>query len=274
MPVRIAPLFLMTSALFAQETPRIEGALNFRDLGGITTQDGRTIKRGVVFRSGELSRLTEADFKTLNAAHIAYIFDLRTDAERKTAPTAWRGATPEILPISVGFDAQADPAAGFREYFAQGVDAEHAAAAMRAITAKIAVDGAPQIGTVLKALAAGKEPAIIHCSAGKDRTGVLSALLLLILGASRETIYDDYMRSNDSADAEMARMKASGGGMVSALPADVVKVLSGVDGSYLEAAQAAIVGKYSSLEAYVSEGLKLTPQDIDALRSRLLEPVK
>ena len=139
-------LALVPFAAALAQSPQISGALNFRDIGGIPTTDGRTVNRGLFYRSGELNTLTAADFETLAPLHIKYIFDLRTDAERAASPTQWPLNPPVILPISVGFDAKQNPASAMQAFFAEGADASHAAAAMRATTAAIAINGAPAIG--------------------------------------------------------------------------------------------------------------------------------
>jgi protein-tyrosine phosphatase len=94
-----------------------------------------------------------------------------------------------------------------------------------------------------------------------------------------ESIYSDYLRSNEAVPAELAHMKAAASAApsntaspLSALPTDSLKILMGVDRSYLEAAFAAIDDKYGSFANFVSKGLLLTPADVESLRSRLLEP--
>jgi protein-tyrosine phosphatase len=275
--MHIAPWFLALVPLAAlAQSPQITGAVNFRDLGGFRTEDGRTVGRGLIFRSGELNTLNPADLETLSKLQIRYIYDLRTDAERASAPTNWTVAPPSIIPIAVGFDAKEDPSASMQAFFAEGTDPAHAMAAMRGATAKIAVDGAPAIGKILRALSQGDAPAIIHCTAGKDRTGVVSAVLLTLLGVSKEDVYNDYLMSNSAVSAQMMRLrqprtgKASAPSPLAALPVDTIKVLMGVDRSFLDSAFAAIDAKYGSFTAYTSDGLKLTSQEVAALRSRML----
>jgi protein-tyrosine phosphatase len=269
---KAAWLFALPLASALAQTPQISGALNFREIGGMTTADGRVVSGGLLYRSGELNTLTPADLETLAALHIRYIFDLRTDAERSAAPTNWN--KPTIVAVPIGFDSK-DPAASMQLLFAGGTDPAHVTAGMQTVTARIAVDGAAGIGRILLALSRGDEPAIVHCTAGKDRTGVVSAVLLTILGVSKEDVYKDYLSSNAAVPAQMMRLRQAYSGKsdapsaLSSLPIESIKVLMGVDRSFLDAAFAAIDAKYGSFSAYVSDGLKLSPADVEALRRRL-----
>ncbi len=78
---------------------------------------------------------------------------------------------------------------------------------MQQTTARIAIQGAPEIGEVIRRLAQGDEPALIHCSAGKDRTGVTVAVLMTLLGVPRDQVYLEYTKSNDATDKQIERMK-------------------------------------------------------------------
>jgi protein-tyrosine phosphatase len=257
----------------------LDGVINFRDIGGIATADGHKVRAGVYFRSAELSHLTEADLRATAPLHVRYIFDLRTDVERATDATHWTENAPTIVPISVGMAANEPQSASIQRLFAKGTDPAHVNEAMRNLTAQIALDGAPAIGDVLRDLAKGDEPAIVHCTAGKDRTGVVTAVLLRILGVPMESIYADYVRSNEAVPAEMAHLRAAAASAPAAtlsplasLPPESIKILMGVDRSYLEAAFAAIDQKYGTFDTYVSNGLMLTPKDVQALRTQFLEP--
>ncbi len=264
-------------------TPTVTGALNFRDLGGIRTSDGHVLRSGMIFRSGELSHLTASDFDALSPLHIRYVFDLRTDSERTAAPTHWTGDQASMMPISVGFPASEDPSQSMKRIFANGTGPDQVKDGMKAITVQIALDGAPEIGTILHDLASGDEPAIIHCTAGKDRTGIVTAVLLRVLGVPQATVAADYLRSNDAVPAQMARLHAAAtatatyaaaANPLASLPPESIKVLMGVDPSYLSAAFAAIDARYGSFDNYVAQGLKLRPSDIQKLRDRLLDPAK
>jgi protein-tyrosine phosphatase len=171
--------------------------------------------------------------------------------------------------------------------FANGTGPEQVKEGMKAITVQIAIDGAPEIGTILHDLASGDEPAIIHCTAGKDRTGIVTAVLLRVLGVPQATVEANYLRSNDAVPAQVARLHAatlatapngtptkSPANPLAGIPPDSVKVLMGVDPSYLAAAFAAIDARYGTFDNYVTQALKLSPADIQQLRDRLLEPAR
>ena len=172
----------------------LKGVANFRDIGGYSTGGGHEIKSGVIFRSGELSGLTPADQQTLVGLNIRYEVDLRTDAERAANPSNWGKKAPQLIWISV-----MQPNATVQtatQQFSEVKDADGARMRMAQTTADLAVNGAANIGRVLGELARADGPALIHCSAGKDRTGVTVAILMTLLGASRQDVYHEYMRSN------------------------------------------------------------------------------
>jgi protein-tyrosine phosphatase len=197
------PLFGVTG-LQAQQ---LDGVANFREIGGYKTADGHQLKRNVLFRSGELSGATSKDQEILKSLHIRYEIDLRTDTERKESPSRWSGNPPKVISVSVGQPRNSDPTAALRSSAAPQT-AEQALTYMQQATARIALDGAADIGQVLSRLAEGDEPALLHCSAGKDRTGVTVAVLMTLLQIPRDQVYQEYLKSNDAVDQQIQRAKA------------------------------------------------------------------
>lgn len=262
--------------VFAADLPQLSGAANFRDIGGYQTTGGRKIKSRAIFRSGELSGLTTSDQRALESLQIRYEIDLRTDQERAEAPTRWGANAPEVIAISVGEPRNSNAArsaANSMSAIGNPADAERF---MQQTTARIATEGAGDIGEVLRRLAQGDEPALIHCTAGKDRTGVTIAVLMTLLGVPRGEVEREYARSNEAVDQQIERMKARGdtasaSGLLSLRP-DVSRVVLGAKPGYLEAAFSEIEKQYGSFEAYSKTALKITPQQIQALRAKLLEP--
>src|SRR5262245_17072196 len=264
---------LVPSSFQAQQ---LAGVANFRDIGGYKTTDGHQLKKNVLFRSGELSGTTAKDQEFLKSLNIRYEIDLRTDTERNESPSRWGGNPPKVISVSVGQPRNSDPAAALRNN-GTPQNAEQARALMQQATARIALVGAADIGQVLSRLAAGDEPALIHCSAGKDRTGVTVAILMTLLQIPRDQVYREYLKSNDAVEQQVQRQKAreqSGAKSfnMAAFPPEAQRTMMGTDPTYLDAAFGAIDKEYGSFDAYTKNGLKITPEQIRALRAKLLEP--
>jgi protein-tyrosine phosphatase len=250
-----------------------KGVANFRDIGGYSTGGGHKIKSGVIFRSGELSGLTSPDQEKLAGMNIRYEIDLRTEVERAANPSNWGKKVPQLVWISV-MQSDATVQATTRQ-FSDVKDAEGAKNRMAQTTANLAIDGASNIGRVLGELAKANGPALIHCSAGKDRTGVTVAILMTLLGASRGDVYHEYLRSNESIDAQLQRQKAreqtgKDTFSVSGLQPEVVKTMMGTEASYMDAMFREITAKYGSFDAFTRDGLKLTAAQIAQLRKNLV----
>jgi protein-tyrosine phosphatase len=254
----------------------LRGVANFRDIGGYRADGGHKIKSGLIFRSGELSGLTPADRQTLAVLNIRYEFDLRTDAERSANPSNWGNKAPQIISISVGMPRDGRTLNTTVRQLTEVKNAAEAKARMQETTASLAIDGAADIGKVLSELSRSNGPALIHCTAGKDRTGVTVAVLMTLLGASREDVYHEYTRSNESIDAQLERQKAreqSGKDVngLSGIDPAVLKTMMGTDSSYLEAMFQKINAKYGSFDAYTREGLGITSAQVAQLRKNFLE---
>ena len=189
-----------------------EGCLNFRDLGGYPTEDGRRLRWRQLFRSDALHLLSEADIARFrDELLIGDVVDLRSSAEVR-ADGRGRLAAEAIrfhhLPLFDG-----DTSA--RE--------EHPAAYTLADRYFLLAEFAKEaIARVITALAETRGPAVYHCAAGKDRTGVVSAVLLGMLGVRDEIIVVDYAATQQNLDAIIERLMASEGyqAMLSALPPD------------------------------------------------------
>ncbi len=177
-----------------------EGCVNFRDLGGYRTTDGLRTGWRRLFRADGLHRLTEADRDQLVGLGVATVIDLRTVDEARE-----RGRFPVVdvpvryvdLPL---FDVLPTP-----EELPSWSEASYVAARYHQMVS----EGGPALSGAFAALAAGGSlPAVFHCSAGKDRTGVLSALVLAFLGVPDETIVADYTLSAPAMERLLDRLKA------------------------------------------------------------------
>lgn len=249
----------------------LEGGCNFRDIGGYPTIDGRTIRWGHVFRAGVLSYFSCTDHERLARLDVRTICDLRQAGEREKEPTRWPG---ELQPLFFDDGIMALPP-GVRELSR----AEPTVAGMRA--AMIAVYRAfprwmeARLRGLFRFLEQGRTPLVIHCSAGKDRTGMAVAVLLSALGVSRETVIEDYLLTNEAVNYEafIATRKNSWLGVGNAhhnlrsLPTEVRAEIFKADAAYLQAAFEEIDVKYGGMDAYLATALGIG----DATRQRLAD---
>jgi len=185
----------------------LEGASNFRDFGGYPTADGRTVKWRRLFRSDRLSELTADDHARLAPLGVRHIYDLRRASECAAAPTNWPG--PSIIESPLFID-EAGPNTFERIAADEAArhDADLARKIMAQLYARLVTDPGPlaKFRPMFEHLAEPEAtPALFHCSAGKDRTGVTCALILGVLGVSRDDITADFMLTQRYYGADEAR---------------------------------------------------------------------
>lgn len=258
----------------------LRGAANARDLGGYRTSDGRTVRSGLVLRSEALGRLDEGDRAAVAALGLRRVIDLRGLDE-----VALHGA--DLLPDGVElrrlpvYAADRDIYVALREALA-GRDAAAQAAllgnggATRLMTGMYAwfvTDEAIRghFAEVLRSLAEPDGvPLLIHCTAGKDRTGWAAALLLSALGVPRDVVYRDYLLTNErSAATTAAIMQAFAAGGAVADPALMLPLLR-AEAGYLDAAFTAVESGWPDLETFLEDGLGLDGDTRGRLRENLL----
>ncbi|HXM97333.1 MAG TPA: tyrosine-protein phosphatase [Candidatus Dormibacteraeota bacterium] len=250
----------------------MEGASNFRDLGGYRTQDGHYTRWGLVYRSDYLIHLTAKDSDYLNQLGIHLVCDVRADAERARAPDQWNGPRPEFVFVPIGPNRDGRMTA---EQLKQRVGAAKEQAQGPAKGYDYAITDAAQFGKILRRVAAGGVPMVEHCTSGKDRTGVFSAILLTALGVPRETVMQDYLLTSkyflapESIDGTATNLQEFFG--LPELPdLDTVKTLMTTRPETLEATFNNIAAKYGSFDNYLKNGLNLSDSDLIKLRQRLL----
>jgi protein-tyrosine phosphatase len=246
----------------AAPAPRLASIWNFRDVAGdgLALSGGATMITGVVYRSGQLKGLSDADAATLVRLGITDIYDLRSATAAK--------ASPDPVPSGVTYH-RIDVFAGHSKSY-KGKTAAGARASMRAMNRAFVTDSTQRsrIAQALRAISKASGPVLIHCAAGKDRTGWLSAMLQSIAGANRATIKGEYLLSNtyrkDLIDSKVAAARK-----ISATRAAIVSEQERLRASYLEAGLDKAVAKYGSLHKYWTKGLKLSSTTIATLRAKL-----
>jgi len=239
--------------------PLLQGASNFRDVGGYPTAGGQRVKRGQVFRSDHLAGLTDADVAQLQALGIRHSLDFRGTAECTTTPYAIAGIERVALTIEPTVIAR------MQALVAQGIvpTTEETVDLMRETYRDFVNRNADTYGRFMKHLLEQPTPQVFHCTAGKDRTGFAAALLLSALGVDRSTIEHDYLLTNQLYKRD-ARLEGQG-------HPHVMKVLWQVQPEFLQAAFDAVDTQHGGMQDYLQGAIGLSPQELAELRRLLLE---
>ena len=254
---------LMNSAFETPERPTVapllQGASNFRDVGGYPTAGGQRVKRGQVFRSDHLAGLTDADVARLQAMGVRHSLDFRGTAECTTTPYAIAGI--ERVPLTI----EPTVIARMQALVAQGIvpTTEETVALMCETYRDFVNRNADTYGRFMKHLLEQPTPQVFHCTAGKDRTGFAAALLLSALGVDRATIEHDYLLTNQLYKRD-ARLEGQG-------HPHVMKVLWQVQPEFLQAAFDAVDSQHGGMQDYLQGAIGLSPQELAELRRLLLE---
>lgn len=239
----------------------LEGGSNFRDLGGHRTRDGRRVKSGAVFRSAHLGTLTDADRAAIGKLGVRTIVDLRGVNEAAETPHAIGGLACRVVGAhiepGVGEKIRGAVANGSATPFVMmGFLTDHYRDYPRRC--------APGFRTLFKTLSDGTHrPLVFHCTAGKDRTGFASALLLTLLGVPWQTVIEDYLRTNELCTGHVGRYPE--------LDIDTRAAIVEARTPYLEAAFEVVRGDFGGAEAFAERALGLDAAARQRLRADLLE---
>ena len=250
----------------------LEGAYNFRDLGGMRTSNGKTVRWGQVFRSDTLTHLTDHDYDRLNAIGISLVCDLRSRDERKSDPTEWKDGSPVFVqaPVSEDDKGTALDKTQMAKLRSAGMTVDEGRNIFEAFYIRMVFDSAAKFGTVLRAIETTDRPSMFHCTGGRDRTGITAALLLHILGVPDATIDQDFVLSTKYLDENPAPLSITGiqpGTEQARFFTEVIKLQP----RYIDAMFKAISQRYGNFDRYRREALHLSDADVAALKSRLLE---
>ncbi|GAB4588555.1 tyrosine-protein phosphatase [Nocardia sp. IFM 10818] len=235
---------------------RISGTFNFRDVGGARTIGGATVREGILLRSAQLSRLDDTGRDTLLGLGVTDVHDLRGPAE---IDFIGHDALPGAVRLHITpFDAamgETPPHEARRHSSAHG----HMLEVYREFPAK------PEAHAAIKRLADSVlgGTALVHCAAGKDRTGWAVATLLRAVDVLEDDVYADYLLSNDAVPTLRAFMTAD-------MNEELSDDLLGVKPEYLASATASMQDMYGGIDGYLTE-IGIAPEDRAALRVRLLD---
>lgn len=254
----------------------LEGGSNFRDMGGYFTADGRRVRRGLLFRSGVMTSLTAADEKYLSEFEFQRVVDLRSTEERDLYPNRWAQAQ--------GIDLVAHDYS-MQELIEQMVGENGELRGMQQTYRVFPAMLKPQLKQFFAELLAGNVPLVVNCSAGQDRTGITSALLLLSLGVPREVVVQDYLLSTrfrrpgiERGDVDLAAAAESNWFAALMLrysegrdvepTAEPLLTDAGVP--YLRFALDRIEQDYGSIQSFLALELGVDAEDLTTLRVRYL----
>jgi protein-tyrosine phosphatase len=262
----------------ADRSLHLESAPNARDLGGYRTSDGHVVKWGTVFRTDALSKSTDADLDRLTDLGIKVVCDFRGPSEVTTDGADKVPAGAEVVSLPV-FDASNDQNAKIRAAIISGDRAQQEEVFGGGRPAQILTDGGKffvtdatarqQFAAMLERVADKRQlPMVLHCTAGKDRTGWASALLLTILGVPRDRVFQDYLATNTYTAAQNESRIKSVGSLL--YDPELLRPLIEARREYLQASFDAADEQYGSFDKYLSKGLGVDKATLAKIRANLL----
>ena len=250
----------------------LDGAYNVRDIGGYPTKDGRTVRWRRAYRADSLHLLSERDMALIADLGLVAIYDLRKPHERTRFPT--RLPTDHghgDVHLDVYDDPDAPPGPELMDQLASGTWSRRSNEQMIGSYTRMLTVGAPTFGRLLTALAKPDGvPAMFHCAAGKDRTGVAAALILSILGVDREVVIEDYAATNTFRTGRyVERVRAD----YDAVGIDVEQIRAIIDARpcVLAGALDWIVATFGGVTEYLVKEARVEPHTIRELRAALIE---
>ena len=280
---------MVLSACYSSPRERVlnfDGIENARELGGLVMQDGRIIRAGKLIRSGELSNASDADVALLKGRFgLSDVFDFRFEGERNGKPdreiegvtNTWLSTLPQAF-VAAFATGRADTtvvhSANLLETVASYAFNPKAQEMANRLYPAIVTDITSQkrYGEFLRGVLDAEGGVLWHCSQGKDRCGLGSAFVLAALGASRETIVEDFAQSNvyyaPAIEALSARIVDKGG---SEAELGFIRSMIGVNVENFESTLDLIDAQYGSLQAYLEQALGFTAREQEKLRDKLLK---
>lgn len=249
----------------------LDRVLNFRDFGGFETAGGARLVRGRLYRSAHFADVSDDDVSKLDGLGVAVVVDLRRPEERAFEPNRWPGDKARTISNDEGHAGGLPP--HLMALLQNELTAQSVAGYMREIYRGFAFE--PRHVELYRAwfaeLAAAEGPAIIHCAAGKDRTGLGCALTLHALGVDEAAIFADYEFTNAVLDLDrrlpriQARMEER---LNRTLDPEALRPMLGVDPDYLRCALGAIAAQHGSLDRYLEDVLGVGAGERAALSAK------
>ncbi|KXH85418.1 tyrosine-protein phosphatase [Chryseobacterium kwangjuense] len=238
----------------------IKKVYNFRTVGSIKNSEGKVLKEGKFYRSGHLHKLKKKSFRELENLGIKEIIDLRNSKEIADKPDQLPGDM--VYKKYSAFEDEGDQLIQARKLVLKGkVNGFDADKRMTDFYREYVTENPEVIKKIITEILESDQPVLYHCTAGKDRTGITTALILSILKFDKETIYNDYLLSNNYRKKLVDKRLRLANNLHFLYPKMDVKVLeklSWVESAYLDAAFDEINKKYGSLDAYIQKVLGIS----------------
>ncbi|MBB4824564.1 protein-tyrosine phosphatase [Sporosarcina luteola] len=254
---------------------QFEKLANFRDIGGYQTTDGSRMKTGHLYRSGALSKLTESDIKKFEQLNIKLICDLRTPEEFQAKPSKIQ--TNDILNIVNVPLQQYETQDGNRRKllgFLFGKQGEEQFDQfIRDYYRRMTFERTSHVNEVLSLIASEKNlPAVIHCTAGKDRTGIMAAIIQLLVGVPYEKVEENYLLTNQFYAQRLEKMSRLMRWLsLFRVTPERVKYIMEAKPEYLHEIYTEIMTEYGSIGEYVSGACQIDKHVVERLKEQLLE---
>lgn len=255
---------------FSNRHFQMDGPVNFRDVGGLTTAEGKTVKWGSVFRSDNISGLTASDHKVMADLGIGMDIDFRQAYEIKADPDALPAdGSIEYINLAMGDTSGGGGMGKFMEKLQEvGSDPAMIEKVIMGFYTQIPLHFSKEYKEYFRILAEEEDGVLFHCSAGKDRTGIASALFLYTLGVDMEDIKKEYALSNyyryETNLAFGDKMAQYG------ITPEIAPLLMGVKPEYMDAIFSALANQYGSVDSYLETELGVTAEVKSLLREKYL----
>ena len=249
----------------------LAGSFNFRDLGGYRTRSGAVVKRNRIYRSAKLSGLTEEDRTQIKQLDIQSVIDFRRHSERTREPSLWHDDhTPNIITHPHPLDNEKHLPELMGQLLAQHHDPKQM---MVDIYYEMPLEHTAHYAEMLKCAAAATDlPLLIHCTAGKDRTGIAAALLLYALDVDTDTIYRDYLYTNTvyAGNHITDSLKFFDLGETEGEAERYIPIVE-VHTEYLDSAFKRMKDEFGSIDSYMRDALSADESVIGRIRDNLLD---
>ncbi|MFM1969277.1 MAG: hypothetical protein RL152_654, partial [Bacteroidota bacterium] len=259
--------FTREAIMFSERRLWFEQSPNFRDLGGLISTTGKRVKWGVIFRCGDMGTLSESDLVLIKNLRVKTVVDLRNEQEIKTSPDKYpTDVSVKRVWSSISPEQSQGMSAFYKLIMNPNATSKQVDSLFTTFYAQMPLN-ARAYKPLFEELTALKNDSslLFHCTAGKDRTGLGSALILYALGIPEDIIIQEYFLSNRYTKDILAKSP-----MMAKLPVEVATVLAGVQPHYIQASLAAIKNQYGSVKNFFKQELGFRESDFLALQDKFL----